>query len=89
MIFPLRRVGHRFYFYSYDCSEPRHTHADRENCSAKSWLDPDTRPSQITIIARENCAASSACLGTWSVTWYRADGTMSTERGVRTIPKRF
>ena len=36
------RVGpYRFYFYSYDCSEPRHMHADRENRSAKFWLDPD------------------------------------------------
>src|SRR5436853_5756000 len=26
---------------SYDCAEPRHMHADRENRSAKFWLDPD------------------------------------------------
>jgi hypothetical protein len=37
----LRAGPYRFYFYSYDCGEPRHTHADRENCSAKFWLDPD------------------------------------------------
>jgi len=36
------RVGpYRFYFYSYDCGEPRHMHVDRENKSAKFWLDPD------------------------------------------------
>jgi len=36
------RVGpYRFYFYSYDCGELRHTHADRDSCSAKFWLDPD------------------------------------------------
>lgn len=36
------RVGpYRFYFYSYDCDEPRHMHVDRENMSAKFWLDPD------------------------------------------------
>src|ERR1700730_12386779 len=34
--------------------------ADRENCSAKFWLDPDARPSQITVRDGENCAASSA-----------------------------
>jgi len=35
------RIGpYRFYFYSYDCSEPRHIHVDRENKSAKFWLDP-------------------------------------------------
>ena len=36
------RIGpYRFYFYFYDCGEPRHTHVDRENMSAKFWLDPD------------------------------------------------
>lgn len=36
------RVGpYRFYFYSYDCGEPRHMHVDRESFSAKFWLDPD------------------------------------------------
>lgn len=37
----LRTGPYRFYFYSYDCDEPRHIHADRENMSAKFWLDPD------------------------------------------------
>ena len=36
------RIGpYRIYFYSYDCVEPRHMHVDRENMSAKFWLDPD------------------------------------------------
>jgi hypothetical protein len=37
----LRTGPYRFYFYSYDCGEPRHTHVDRENKTAKFWLDPD------------------------------------------------
>ena len=36
-----KRRPYRFYFYSYDCHEPRHIHADRENRSAKFWLDLD------------------------------------------------
>jgi len=32
---------YRFYFYSYDCREPRHTHVDHGSLSAKFWLDPD------------------------------------------------
>jgi hypothetical protein len=32
---------YRFYFYSYDCQERRHTHVDKANQSAKFWLDPD------------------------------------------------
>ncbi len=36
------RIGpYRFYFYSYDCDEPRHMHVDRDRHSAKFWLDPD------------------------------------------------
>lgn len=36
-----KRTGpYRIYFYSYDCGEPRHMHVDRENQSAKFWLDP-------------------------------------------------
>jgi len=37
----LRTGPYRFYFYSYDCVEPRHMHVDRENKSAKFWLDPE------------------------------------------------
>ena len=36
----LRLGPYRFYFYSYDCGEPRHTHVDRERLSVKYWLDP-------------------------------------------------
>lgn len=60
------QVGsYRFYFYSYDCGEKRHMHVDRENKSAKFWLDPDVSLSDnhgynrkelrdIERIAREN-----------------------------------
>ena len=37
----LRTGPYRFYFYSYDCEEPRHMHVDYEMRSAKFWLDPD------------------------------------------------
>ncbi len=37
----LRKGPYRFYFYSYDCDEPRHMHIDRNNFSSKFWLDPD------------------------------------------------
>lgn len=37
----LRLGPYRFYFYSYDCREPRHMHVDRSSLSCKLWLDPD------------------------------------------------
>ena len=31
---------YRFYFYSHEPNEPRHIHADRDDLSAKFWLEP-------------------------------------------------
>ena len=31
---------HRFYFYSFDCNEPRHVHVQRERMLCKFWLEP-------------------------------------------------
>jgi len=31
---------YRFYFYSFDCNEPRHVHVRRERKTCKFWLEP-------------------------------------------------
>jgi hypothetical protein len=31
---------YRFYFYSFDCNEPRHVHVKRERMICKFWLSP-------------------------------------------------
>jgi hypothetical protein len=31
---------YKFYFVSFDCTEPSHIHVDRDDQSAKFWLDP-------------------------------------------------
>jgi hypothetical protein len=36
----LRSGPYRFYFYSHEPNEPPHIHVDREDLSAKFWLDP-------------------------------------------------
>lgn len=36
----LREGPYRVYFYSHEGSEPSHVHVDRENMSAKFWLEP-------------------------------------------------
>jgi len=36
----LRSGPYRFYFYSHEPSEPPHISIDREDLSAKFWLDP-------------------------------------------------
>jgi len=35
----LRSGPYRFYFYSHEPNEPPHIHVDRDECSAKFWLD--------------------------------------------------
>jgi hypothetical protein len=36
----LRSGSYRFYFYSHEPNEPPHIHVDRDELSAKFWLDP-------------------------------------------------
>ena len=36
----LKTGPYRFYFYSHEPNEPPHIHVDRENSSAKFWLNP-------------------------------------------------
>lgn len=36
----LREGPYRFYFYSSDVAEPAHIHVDRDDLSAKFWLQP-------------------------------------------------
>jgi hypothetical protein len=36
----LRIRGYRIYFYSHEPNEPPHVHIDREQMSAKFWLEP-------------------------------------------------
>jgi hypothetical protein len=36
----LRSGPYRFYFYSHEPNEPPHVHVDRDDLSAKVWLQP-------------------------------------------------
>ncbi len=36
----LRAGPYRFYFYSHEANEPPHIHIDRDELSAKFWLEP-------------------------------------------------
>ena len=31
---------YRFFFYSFDCNEPKHVHVARERTTCKFWLEP-------------------------------------------------
>ncbi len=36
----LKSGPYRFYFYSHEPNEPPHVHVDRDDLSAKFWLEP-------------------------------------------------
>lgn len=44
---------HRFFFYSFDCNEPRHVHVQRERMMCKFWLDPVTLSRNHGFSAKE------------------------------------
>jgi hypothetical protein len=44
---------YRFFFYSFDCQEPRHIHAQRERKTCKFWLDPIALASNYRFSAKE------------------------------------
>lgn len=50
---------YRFFFYSFDCNEPRHVHVQRERMLCKFWLDPVSlsknhgfSPRELNVIRR-------------------------------------
>ena len=48
------RVGpYRFYFYSHEPNEPPHVHIDRDNSTAKFWLEPASLANNIGFNAKE------------------------------------
>jgi hypothetical protein len=48
------RVGpYRFYFYSHEPNEPPHVHVDRDQASAKFWLQSGDLASNIGFSAKE------------------------------------
>ena len=49
----LRTGPYRFYFYSHEPNEPPHIHIDRDNLSAKFWLEPVALARNMGFSAKE------------------------------------
>ncbi|MFY9562034.1 MAG: DUF4160 domain-containing protein [Terriglobales bacterium] len=49
----LRSGPYRFYFYSHEPNEPPHIHVDRDDLSAKFWLEPVQLVSNFGFRANE------------------------------------
>ena len=57
----LRSGPYRFYFYSHEPNEPPHVHVDRDDLSAKFWLDPVGLARNFGFTAREVNVLESSC----------------------------
>ncbi len=49
----LRSGPYRVYFYSHEPNEPPHVHVDRDDRSAKFWLDPVALAHNLGFPSRE------------------------------------
>jgi hypothetical protein len=49
----LRINAYRFYFYSHEPNEPVHVHIDRDDLTAKFWLEPVALGKNIGFSAKE------------------------------------
>jgi len=49
----LRLGPYRFYFWSHELYEPPHIHVDRDDFSAKFWLSPVRRASNVRFPKHE------------------------------------
>jgi hypothetical protein len=49
----LRHEGFRFYFFSHENNEPPHIHVDKDNKSAKFWLNEIGLAKNIGYTAKE------------------------------------
>ncbi|MEX2139504.1 MAG: DUF4160 domain-containing protein [Pirellulales bacterium] len=49
----LRSGPYRFYFWSHESSEPAHIHVDRDDSSAKYWLQPVSLARNLGFRAHE------------------------------------
>ncbi len=50
----IARIGpYRIYFYSHDMGEPPHVHVDRDDATAKVWLQPVALARNIGFRAKE------------------------------------
>ena len=67
------RIGpYRFYFYSHEPNEPPHIHVDRDELSAKFWIDPvglarnlGFRPRELAELSRMVQDNSATFLKAW------------------------
>ena len=64
---------YRFFYYSFDCNEPKHVHIQRDRNSCKFWLEPITldknygfSPHELNRVRRMIQANFNSILEEWN-----------------------
>jgi hypothetical protein len=67
-----RSGPYRLYFYSHEGNEPPHIHVDRDDCSAKFWLQPVAlahnlgfKPRELGVVERMVTERQQQLLEAW------------------------
>lgn len=58
---------YRFYFYSFDCNEPKHLHGQRDKLVCKFWLQPVALSKNYGFSPRELNAIRGIISSNWSI----------------------
>lgn len=64
---------YRFYFYSFDCNEPKHVHVQRDKLVCRFWLEPVAlsknygfSPSELNVIRQIISSNRNIFLEAWN-----------------------
>ena len=77
----MRRGPYRLYFYSHEPNEPPHIHVDRDNRSAKFWLQPVALARNVGFNAQELNEIQRIVRAEQSTLWEAWHGYFGTQRG--------
>jgi len=77
----MRRGPYRLYFFSHEPNEPPHIHVDRDNRSAKFWLQPVALARNVGFNAQELNEIQRIVREEQSTLWEAWHGYFGTQRG--------
>ncbi len=80
---------YRFYFYSFDCNEPKHVHVQREKLVCKFWLEPVALSKNYGFSPRELNAIRAVHAGSDQVSLLNLDLDHLCERYFLSLERPF
>lgn len=82
--------GHyRFYFYSHGPNEPPHIHVDRDDLSAKFWLEPVGLARDLGFSPKELGGFKGSSTSTWKPSWRSGMGILALADDERVADVKF